>query len=121
MAQWWSTSLPRRGSRVRSPSRALVTQKRHPNGCLFCVIRAPKGLEQVRFLACQLGRCSCFAGCATGAPQPVSRYSSFYFFFLLKPLFFLTFTFLSHFRLPLRIFLHFLKSSFLILLCLQFR
>ena len=23
MAQWWSTSLPRRGSRVRSPSRAL--------------------------------------------------------------------------------------------------
>ena len=23
VAQWWSTSLPRRGSRVRSPSRAL--------------------------------------------------------------------------------------------------
>ena len=24
VAQWWSTSLPRRGSRVRSPSRALL-------------------------------------------------------------------------------------------------
>ena len=24
VAQWWSTSLPRRGSRVRSPSRAFI-------------------------------------------------------------------------------------------------
>ena len=28
MAQWWSTSLPRRGSRVRSPSRALLDNKK---------------------------------------------------------------------------------------------
>ena len=28
VAQWWSTSLPRRGSRVRSPSRALLDKKR---------------------------------------------------------------------------------------------
>lgn len=27
VAQWWSTSLPRRGSRVRSPSRALLFKK----------------------------------------------------------------------------------------------
>ena len=27
VAQWWSTSLPRRGSRVRSPSRALLDKK----------------------------------------------------------------------------------------------
>ena len=32
VAQWWSTSLPRRGSRVRSPSRALLDNKR---GCRF--------------------------------------------------------------------------------------
>lgn len=30
VAQWWSTSLPRRGSRVRSPSRALFNFKRKP-------------------------------------------------------------------------------------------
>ena len=30
VAQWWSTSLPRRGSRVRSPSRALLFFKRKP-------------------------------------------------------------------------------------------
>ena len=28
VAQWWSTSLPRRGSRVRSPSRALLDKKK---------------------------------------------------------------------------------------------
>lgn len=28
VAQWWSTSLPRRGSRVRSPSRALLDNKK---------------------------------------------------------------------------------------------
>ena len=30
VAQWWSTSLPRWGSRVRSPSRALLFFKRKP-------------------------------------------------------------------------------------------
>ena len=32
MAQWWSTSLPRRGSRVRSPSRALLIKGGYPIG-----------------------------------------------------------------------------------------
>ena len=40
VAQRWSTSLPRRGSRVRSPSRAL-NKKRYPNGYLF-LFRAQK-------------------------------------------------------------------------------
>ena len=31
VAQWWSTSLPRRGSRVRSPSRALMKKRTIPN------------------------------------------------------------------------------------------
>ena len=39
VAQWWSTSLPRRGSRVRSPSRALLDKKRtFPIGKSFFVI-----------------------------------------------------------------------------------
>ena len=37
VAQWWSTSLPRRGSRVRSPSRALLDNKRTSEWeVLFC-------------------------------------------------------------------------------------
>ena len=39
VAQWWSTSLPRRGSRVRSPSRALLFFKRksvHADFLFFC-------------------------------------------------------------------------------------
>ena len=42
VAQWWSTSLPRRGSRVRSPSRALLDKKRtFPDWeVLFCYPRS---------------------------------------------------------------------------------
>ena len=39
VAQRWSTSLPRRGSRVRSPSRALEYKNRYPFGYLFFCIR----------------------------------------------------------------------------------
>ena len=35
VAQWWSTSLPRRGSRVRSPSRAFIFLE-VSSGYLFC-------------------------------------------------------------------------------------
>ena len=35
MAQRWSTSLPRRGSRVRSPSRALMNKRTIPNGIVL--------------------------------------------------------------------------------------
>ena len=35
VAQWWSTSLPRRGSRVRSPSRALMNKRTIPNGIVL--------------------------------------------------------------------------------------
>ena len=42
VAQRWSTSLPRRGSRVRSPSRALITTKRqHPRDVTFFVVSSP--------------------------------------------------------------------------------
>ena len=40
MAQWWSTSLPRRGSRVRSPSRALANKKGYPSGYPFLLARS---------------------------------------------------------------------------------
>ena len=40
MAQWWSTSLPRRGSRVRSPSRALANKKGYPSGYPFLLSRS---------------------------------------------------------------------------------
>ncbi len=39
VAQWWSTSLPRRGSRVRVPSRAL-SKKRTSNRMSFFLRRA---------------------------------------------------------------------------------
>ena len=41
VAQRWSTSLPRRGSRVRSPSRALLDKKDFPDWeVLFCYLRS---------------------------------------------------------------------------------
>ena len=40
VAQRWSTSLPRRGSRVRSPSRALVKQKDIQEDVLFVLAEA---------------------------------------------------------------------------------
>ena len=44
MAQWWSIALPRRGSRVRIPSRALNdTKKRHPMDVFFLYVRALPG------------------------------------------------------------------------------
>lgn len=44
VAQWWSTSLPRRGSRVRSPSRALMKKRTIPNR-YRSFFRALAGLE----------------------------------------------------------------------------
>ena len=35
VAQWWSIALPRRGSRVRIPSRALLQESN--DSCFFCV------------------------------------------------------------------------------------
>ncbi len=55
---WWSTTLPRSGSRVRVPSRALKT-KRHPDGCLFC-------FKSVRCFHLQNCR---FAGSQKGPPD----------------------------------------------------
>ena len=41
VAQWWSIALPRRGSRVRIPSRALKdTKKRHPMDVFFLYVQA---------------------------------------------------------------------------------
>ena len=46
VAQRWSTSLPRRGSRVRSPSRASIMRKGHPfYGCPFSHNEPNSGLE----------------------------------------------------------------------------
>ena len=46
VAQWWSTSLPRRGSRVRSPSRALKKIKQDiPMDILFYFFESNPGLE----------------------------------------------------------------------------
>ena len=47
VAQWWSTSLPRRGPRVRSPSRAVLMQKNSIlKGCCFFALNEPNpGLE----------------------------------------------------------------------------
>lgn len=73
VAQWWSTSLPRRGSRVRSPSRAFFYAKRHLKG-VFLHKTGPIPGSKVRCLACRLGRCFCFAEVSTGHPQPVSRF-----------------------------------------------
>ena len=60
VAQWWSTSLPRRGSRVRSPSRALLDNKKDFPlwEVLFCYSRSAMHFSnpycfavQVRFLS----------------------------------------------------------------------
>ena len=47
VAQWWSTSLPRRGPRVRSPSRAFLMQKNSIlKWCCFFALNEPNpGLE----------------------------------------------------------------------------
>ena len=57
VAQWWSTSLPRRGSRVRSPSRALDNKKGYPSGYPFLLSRSARHFSKpncfavwVRFL-----------------------------------------------------------------------
>ena len=75
VAQWWSTSLPRRGSRVRSPSRAFIFLE-VSNGYLFCYFVPATCIEpaRVRCLACRLGRCFCFAEVSTGHQQPVSLF-----------------------------------------------
>ena len=44
VAQWWSIALPRRGSRVRIPSRAFKdTKKRHPMDVFFLYVQALPG------------------------------------------------------------------------------
>lgn len=51
VAQWWSTSLPRRGSRVRSPSRALKKIKQDiPMDILFYFFESNPGLEDSNLL-----------------------------------------------------------------------
>ena len=46
---WWSTTLPRSGPRVRVPSRALYSNKKDiQKDVLFCLKRAPPGLEGSR-------------------------------------------------------------------------
>ena len=49
VAQWWSIALPRRGSRVRIPSRAL-DERISSVDVLFFVCSSPTGLE--RFEVC---------------------------------------------------------------------
>ena len=54
---WWSTTLPRSGSRVRVPSRALnSTRKGIRNGYPFLYCSSPAGLERSRSPLCS-GRC----------------------------------------------------------------
>ena len=51
VAQWWSIALPRRGSRVRIPSRALKEiEKESSNGWLFFLCSSPAGLERFECL-----------------------------------------------------------------------
>ncbi len=58
MAQWWSTSLPRRGSRVRSPSRALLDNKKDfQMGCPFLLSEKCGALLETQLL-CSLGSIS---------------------------------------------------------------
>ena len=57
VAQWWSTSLPRRGSRVRSPSRALDNKKRISVWISFFIIEKCDALLE-RMLLCSKGSIS---------------------------------------------------------------
>ena len=51
VAQWWSIALPRRGSRVRIPSRALNdTKRRYPLDTSFFVCSSPAGFERFECL-----------------------------------------------------------------------
>ena len=51
VAQWWSIALPRRGSRVRVPSRALKEiEKESSDGWLFFLCSSPAGLERFECL-----------------------------------------------------------------------
>ena len=51
VAQWWSIALPRRGSRVRIPSRALKEiEKESSDGWLFFLCSSPAGLERFECL-----------------------------------------------------------------------
>ena len=49
VAQWWSIALPRRGSRVRIPSRAL-DERISSVDVLFFVCLSPAGLERFEVL-----------------------------------------------------------------------
>ena len=51
VAQWWSIALPRRGSRVRIPSRALKEiEKESSDRWLFFLCSSPAGLERFECL-----------------------------------------------------------------------
>ena len=51
VAQWWSIALPRRGSRVRIPSRALKEiEKESSDGWLFFLCSSPAGFERFECL-----------------------------------------------------------------------
>ena len=67
VAQWWSIALPRRGSRVRIPSRALNdTKKEISVGYLFFCMFEPCRVRTVRMsaLRCPYSRCQ-FPGCGS--------------------------------------------------------
>ena len=53
---WWSTTLPRSGSRVRVPSRALLIYKRYPKGIPFVYKRVLPDSNGSRSPLCS-GRC----------------------------------------------------------------
>ena len=67
VAQWWSIALPRRGSRVRIPSRALNDTKKEISVgyLLFCMFE-PCRVRTVRMspLRCPYSRCQ-FPGCGS--------------------------------------------------------
>ena len=57
VAQWWSIALPRRGSRVRIPSRALNdTKKEISVGSLFFCMFEPCRVRTVRMSTLRSGR-----------------------------------------------------------------
>ena len=57
VAQWWSIALPRRGSRVRIPSRALNdTKKEISVGYLFFCMFEPCRVRTVRMSTLRSGR-----------------------------------------------------------------
>ena len=57
VAQWWSIALPRRGSRVRIPSRALNdTKKEISVGYLFFCMFEPCRVRTVRLSPLRCGR-----------------------------------------------------------------